>query len=270
MKDYKDNPNSNNLKKLAKKYKVKVDRNELKKINVAKGSVDTYAEMLEFQNEMMDDPENMFNLKIDSKKYPNLNKFFEDAKAIADAGEEYILNIADSSVLIPSILTIANALVGTPYSEMIGRIDCGYYGNYKPWGQAPLIQWNFSNKKNLFDIISSWGYRTTESYARISPGSVTRPQTYNWWNCGFNTFRDDGIWNIQDDKWVTLYPNTYQNLPYYFREQNYNGWNPSGEPNPNIFKPDVGPWPYYDWGAYVYYYHKIFDNRQVIQTYFVK
>lgn len=267
FKDYKDNPTSQNL---AKKYKVKINKDDLKKTNVVKGSVDTYSEMLEFQNEMMDNPENMFKLNIDPKKYPNLTKFFGDAKSIADFGEEYVPNISDSSVIdIPNISTVANALVGNIFTETAGRIDCGYYGNYKPNSGAPWGNWTTKNtKKIVINELSNYGFHTVPTYATkpaylvgITKFGIDYGQdqatfkTYNWWNCGFNTFRDEAVWEIND---ITIKnnnpqrPDIFENSKYKYRSQIYSGY-PGGEPNPEVFA--SGPWTYSDWPVYVAYWH---------------
>jgi hypothetical protein len=113
---------------------------------------------------------------------------------------------------------------------------CGYYNTPRPTRAAPWRTWGpFGN--NLATLFS-WGY-----YPSPIPGAGwTRPQTWNPLWCKTNTFRDNAV-PIDGG---------------YLNEQNYAGWSPRGEPNPDSTLTDPSGWPYPDWPAYVFWWHNTF------------
>jgi hypothetical protein len=113
----------------------------------------------------------------------------------------------------------------------VSEYYCGSFDRPLPSSSAPSTLHNSSNPA---ETLRSWGYHETPSWAG---GGWTRPQTYNAWLCGWNTYRDHA--------WITG-PNT-------FREQKYTGWRPNGEPNPEVWR--SGPWPYAYWPLYVRWWH---------------
>lgn len=111
---------------------------------------------------------------------------------------------------------------------------CGHWGYPQPPRSAPWRDWTSSNPAGT---LSSWGYHQMPDYAG---GGWTRPQTHSPALCGDNTFRD----------------HAYITGSTTFREQNYNGFTPRGEPNPEVWA--GGPWPYDVWPAYVQWWHANF------------
>jgi hypothetical protein len=116
--------------------------------------------------------------------------------------------------------------------QIINEAVCGWYANPRPSEAAPWRTWDSDNPDQT---LRSWGYHSTPEYA--FGGGYTRAQTWSWWACGFNTFRD----------------HAYVTGARTIREQNYEGWSPRGEPNPEVYA--SGPWPYPDWPAYVLWWH---------------
>lgn len=157
-------------------------------------------------------------LNVGTQRYARMTSFFAQAVkrdgASAPQGKE------------PSILTYA--LVG------IGEYECGSFLRPLPNRAAPAREHYSSNPAQT---LTSWGYHRTPDYAG---GGWTRPRTYKWWLCGWDTFRDDA--------WTLI------RKPNYIQEQNYSGWTPNGEPNPEVWR--SGPWPYATWPAYVAWWHK--------------
>ena len=109
--------------------------------------------------------------------------------------------------------------------------SCGHWLFPRPTRAAP---WKDKSSSNAVNTLKSWGYHQTAGYAG---GGWTRDQTYYESRCGKNTFRDHAI--VQSSK--------------KFREQNYSGYTPRGEPNPEVLR--TGPWPYAAWPAYVEWWH---------------
>jgi hypothetical protein len=112
--------------------------------------------------------------------------------------------------------------------------SCGHWWYPRPSSAAPWVNRTSSNPSNT---LTSWGYHTTPDWAG---GGWTRPQTYYSSRCGNNTFRDHAIITGSTT----------------FREQNYAGYTPRGEPNPEFWA--GGPWAYGAWPAYVQWWHANF------------
>ncbi len=118
--------------------------------------------------------------------------------------------------------------------QVISRVVCGWYTNPRPSQAAPWREWD---RDNPDQTLKSWGYHSTPN---LAGGGYTRAQTWSWWNCGFGTYRDHAY--VLGSRTI--------------REQNYDGWSPRGEPNPEVYA--SGPWPYADWPAYVYWWHRTY------------
>jgi hypothetical protein len=243
----KDNSRVDLLKKVAQKYKVKINKDKFKQLNIAKKSVDTYVEILQFQNEMMDNPQSMFKMNPDPQKYPNLIEFWNNAKQVSISGEESVISLDDSSRLQNPFNV--NALVGVPGTEIRSRTDCGYFGNFKPSSKKSYQYYKYNNYSTALNTLRSWGYHDTSFYAEQNSTDHTRAQTYKPTSCGFLTFRDHA--NITDKN--SLAKQSGGTPPFQINEQNYSGWVPRGEPNPEVFS--SAPWPYAEWPAYVAAYH---------------
>lgn len=109
--------------------------------------------------------------------------------------------------------------------------SCGHWSYPRPTTAAP---WKDLTSSNPANTLRSWGYHETPGWAG---GGWTRPQTYYSSRCGNNTFRDHA-YTVSSTK---------------FREQNYSGYTPRGEPNPEFWA--SGPWPYGAWPSYVQWWH---------------
>ncbi len=89
---------------------------------------------------------------------------------------------------------------------------CGWYTNPVPASAVPWVDKGYYSDPAA--TLSSWGYHNTWN---LAGGGWTSPQTYQWWRCGWNTFRDHA--NIVGSN---------------IHEQNYTGSIP-GEPNPEVY-----------------------------------
>lgn len=126
--------------------------------------------------------------------------------------------------------------VGTELTEQglipgLSEWYCGYIGRSRPSSAAPWRSYTFANPAAK---LRSLGYHSTPG---LVGGGWTRPRTYKSWLCGWKTYRD----------------HAYILRTTTLREQNYAGYTPRGEPNPEIYR--SGPWPYSTWPAYVYWWH---------------
>lgn len=109
---------------------------------------------------------------------------------------------------------------------------CGSFWSPRPTVAKSWVRFNVSNPVGT---LYAWGYHPPPSGMQWL--GWTRPQTYAWWVCGWNTFRDNA-----------------NPGPGFVVEQNYHGWAPRGEPNPELWA--SGPWPYATWPSYVYWWHQ--------------
>ena len=106
--------------------------------------------------------------------------------------------------------------------------------------------WTRHSSSNPRATLRAAGYHyTPPPFAGIRNTHFTRPQTYQPSLCGRKTFRDHAI--IRDDDNNDIY-----------QTQEYTGWIPPGEPNPEIHR--SGPWPYLEWPAYVAWWHQYTDD----------
>jgi hypothetical protein len=163
---------------------------------------------------------------VDVAKYPTLKAFFE--AAAQHRPDEVDLPEADTRPDQPA--------EGTPTelaNDTTKRWVCGWYTSPRPWAAAPYVRHH--NIPNPDATLRSWGYHPTWD---LAGGGYTRPQTWDWWTCGWFTFRDHAI------------PDPASNS---INVQDYAGFRPRGEPNPEVYL--SGPWPYADWPAYVYWWH---------------
>lgn len=158
-------------------------------------------------------------LSLDLQHFPELKRFWDEAAQ---------MSIEDKQSVAGEFLQSRVEPLGT---TGISHWVCGYCYHPVPAHAAP---WHTYHSSNAASTLRSWGYHPTPSWAG---GGWTRPQTYNWWLCGWSTYRDHAY----------IYPSTTIN------EQNYTGAVP-GEPNPEVWR--SGPWPYPDWPAYVWWWHR--------------
>jgi len=158
-------------------------------------------------------------LNVETRQYSRMTTFFAQATKRNEA--------SISKEKGPSIS--AYGIIG------IAEYECGSFLRPLP-NRSATPKEHYS--KDPAKTLTSWGYHRTPNYAG---GGWTRPRTYKWWVCGWNTFRDDA--------WTLI------RKPNFIQEQNYSGWTPNGEPNPEVWR--SGPWPYATWPAYVAVWHKM-------------
>jgi hypothetical protein len=152
-------------------------------------------------------------------RYPTLAAFYKAASTFAN---QQISGIDTSNVMPTGYPNPAYA-------------TCGWYTSPLPTTGAPYKTYTSPNPAAT---LKSWGYHQTPDNG--AGGGWTRDQTYASWLCGFRTYRDH----------ASLYPSSKTK----FWEQNYKGFTPRGEPNPELWR--VGPWPYATWPAYNYWWHQ--------------
>lgn len=176
-------------------------------------------EITQFSNEILEQltsvNDSIENAVLDIQRYPGLAAFYRTASAYTSASATK----SDSNPA--SEIGVMNSIVNI----------CGGYATPRPDRAAPWIDRSSPNPEQT---LTSDGYHATPNFAG---GGYTRPRTWKWWHCGWNTFRD----------------HAYITGPTTYREQTYIGWTPNGEPNPKVYA--SGPWPYPDWPAYVYWWH---------------
>ena|GEM_PF-5078195 len=180
-----------------------------------------------FSNDVLDaskTKEGIDGAKLD--KYPLVKDYFNQATNLAGTGYSLSLHPSGQNNPFRSF-----ALIGSSVTEALGMADCGVF-----WAPKPSVakSWITYKVGSVDSTLKSWGYHSTPS---LVGGGWTRTQTWHWWNCGYGTFRDHAL--KMDN--TTL------------KEQNYDGWSPRGEPNPELYA--SGPWPYTVWPAYVYWWH---------------
>jgi hypothetical protein len=210
-------------------HRSRLDRKKLTKATSADDAV-FLQELTDFSNNVVEVSKTGQDISIAGKQldqYPRVRDYFQQATTALNEGET--LSLKSRKVQNP--LTHF-ALIGSPVTEALGMADCGIY-----WSPKPGIAKSWVTMRGFRDAqatLRSWGYHDSH----IPGAGWTRPQTWHAWNCGWNTFRDNAV------------PVNSSTI----NEQNYNGWNPRGEPNPEVYI--SGPWPYSTWPAYVFWWHQ--------------
>lgn len=211
-------------RKPGKEQPVSFDVENARKQKFSEESIALAQEIAIFTNDLLTAIPNVDgsieNVRVDIQRYTNLAAYFEAANNYVDAMSQSQSIKADPS----GVHTMGNGFTS----------GCGYYTNPKPSRAAP---WVDRSSANPAQTLESWGYHATPD---LVGGGYTRPQTWRWYECGFSTYRD----------------HAYITGSTTFREQSYVGWEPNGEPNPEVYR--SGPWPYSDWPAYVYWWHSKF------------
>jgi hypothetical protein len=105
----------------------------------------------------------------DIRKYPILEKYFAEAARHRDRLERSEHGLATEQLAAVSTL---------------GESYCGTYWNPR---LSSAVRPVTHSRSDPAATLTSWGYHRTPDFAG---GGWTRPQTYLWWICGFNTFRD--------------------------------------------------------------------------------
>ncbi len=210
-----------------KENKPNFDKKKAIDKNFSKESIELAEQLTNFSKDLSEN-----NFQADLNKYPEVKEFFIMATEISKKGGVTPDVKKNSIKKKVGDVNVQAAFAG----DLAGRLVCGVYGNPKPYRGAPRNSFNVG-KSNRESTLSNWGYR------RPLPGlgslGWTRARTWNSFYCGWNTFRDNA--------W------TDERTPDLIYEQNYSGWSPNGEPNPEVYS--SGPWPYADWPAYVYWWH---------------
>jgi hypothetical protein len=196
---------------------VSFDEGKAKRDGVSQDGTVLGKELTDFTNELIQLGSNMFS--IDINKYPHVNTFFSEATNEAKRNK---LSSLDFSFIAQAVAADA-------------RSTCGYYNNPKPNRAQTYRFWGPYSDPQA--VARSWGYHAPP--AGMGSLGWTRARTWNSSVCSTNSYRDEAV------------PQTNGELA----EQNYAGWTPNGEPNPEIWS--YG-WPYSDWGAYVYWWHRTF------------
>jgi hypothetical protein len=221
--------------------KPKFDRTKATKKRFSKQSIDLAQQLTNFSKELAEN-----NFEGDINKYPEVKKFFEEANKASEKGGT-IPNTKTNSIKKNKFEIQTEAASA---GDLAGRLSCGTYGNPRPSSAKSYQSFKTSDPAKT---AKDWGYHNSENIRGRDMG-WTRPQTWNWFACGFNTYRD----NIAINKRCKNYGSCSKwqdttNDTSYLVEQNYSGWNPRGEPNVEVWA--SGPWPYADWPAYVYWWH---------------
>ena len=123
------------------------------------------------------------------------------------------------------------------------KCQCGHFLNPRPSREAGWTRHSSPNRRAT--LIAAGYHYTPPPFAAWDNTHFTRPQTYQPSLCGRKTFRDHA--QIKDE----------DNNDIYWTQE-YTGWTPPGEPNPEIHR--SGPWPYRTWPAYVAWWHRYTDD----------
>ncbi len=159
-------------------------------------------------------------LDVNIAAYPELTAYFDAA----------------TSYELPNDVTGEDPEVSTQY--WLQQYVCGAFWRPLPsQGQMDTgAQYRyFHNMQDPSGTLYSWGYWKSRP-GSLAGGGWTRVQNHWPLICGWFAFRDHAyIYN----------GNTIQ-------EQNYEGWSPRGEPNPEVY---YVRWPYPWWPSYVWWWH---------------
>lgn len=213
---------------------VTFDVSGAKKRGFSRESISFARETAQLTNELIgmtnrrDSSVNIAKVEIDFNKFPRMKRFFQAATKfhLLHTGDAYLQDMANAESLIWTAVSAC---------DLSAYCKCGSYVWPRPSKAATAKKFNSSNPAST---LKSWGYHETPSSAG---GGWTRAQTWGAPMCGWNTYRDHA-WPSGDNKAVY--------------EQNYSGWSPRGEPNPEVWR--SGPWPYNTWPAYVYWWHRTY------------
>ena len=175
-------------------------------------------------------------LPINMEIYPTLKAFLD----LATEHRRQLEALSESAQRAMVDSERAMMFAGTPMASVSGVLNaldpyaqCGSYSNPLPNRAQTHVPFTSNDPAAT---LQSWGYHDDPLAIRIGAG-WTRAHTYQWWICGWDTFRD----------------NANPTGPTTFWEQNYSGWTPPGEPNPEFWR--SGPWPYLEWPIYVNWWH---------------
>jgi hypothetical protein len=204
---------------------VTFDAEEAKKQGYSNQAVKLAEELTAYTNDILDETalrlaEDPKAIPADPKHYKLLNEYLEEATRRAAAGESSVPPAPPSDELVTSALV-----------PLAGEIYCGTYWNPLPPQGKSTVRVSSTNHAAA---LTSLGFHQTPDYAG---GGWTRAQNHMWWICGFGTFRDHAFSITSAEYGI----------------QNYEGWSPRGEPNPEVWR--TGPWPYATWPAYVRWWH---------------
>lgn len=199
-------------------------------------------EQIDFQNELVTDLKagktKVGKTRPSPQKYPKLRRFEDRAKEKAKKAKPDTPSSSSSSgngvkvagVSLDRNVLAANTLAacGDYYYPKPNRSPTRYYYNQV---NPPARTWLTSN-----GFHTTIGYATTAAYRY----NYTRPTYYSGvqGTCDSPKFRDDGTVNEPNGTYT-------MNIQY-------------KEPNPEIFEPYYGLWPYGGWGQYVNWWHNTY------------
>ncbi len=194
-------------------------------------------EQIDFQNELVRDLKSgktkIGQTRPSPQKYPKLRRFEDRASEKAKKAKSNTPNTVNSSrnnVKVAGISLMMNLLAANTLKA------CGDYSFPKPNRTPTRYYYNQTNPPARDWLIRN-GFHITFDYATSAAygDNYTRQTSYSGVDgiCDSPKFRDDG----------TLTTGT-SNLNIQYKE-----------PNPEIFEPYYGLWPYSGWGQYVNWWH---------------
>lgn len=178
--------------------------------------------------------------QVNLDNYSLVKKFFKEAKARKN--EKINLSRHTSQNHLGGMKAFALQV----FSEEEGMKVCGYFDNPKPDKTHKGKIWYYSTKEEAEQVARDWGYHPP--LVEATKG-WTRPVTWKGDVCGDGTFRD----NAEPNYWYTDENGNSVQAIGEVVEQNYEGWEPRGEPNPEVYS--SMQWPYTIWPSYVVWWH---------------
>lgn len=218
---------------------VAFDINAAREAGIDEESIELARQMVAHTNALLEAAKATGNVEsasiaktnVTMEDFPAVDEYFQQASLVARSRQGREDSASPKGEPPSSSTNEMAALAVDPFQAAYQ--NCGVWWNPLPTRAAPWVTYTSSNPDAT---LRSWGYHGTPSH--IFGGGYTRAQTYMWWICGFGTFRDHAVIFSSNQ----------------FREQNYAGWRPRGEPNPEVYA--SGPWPYPLWPSYVSWWHQ--------------
>jgi hypothetical protein len=220
-----EKPTVEELKAHKTTKKATFNKKESEKLGFNKKSIDTFEQLNDYNNELISDIDKNFSNKEFINKYPLVKTYFKEARLRQNKGIKTEVSYANTS--INKSLFEVNTFADNSQNQ------CGTWGNPKPTSAKNWVTWNVNTNTTPYN----WGYHNTASY--VGTNDMTRTKTWNSGWCNYGSFRDHII------------PKDI----YKLIEQNYDGWSPNGEPNPEVFSYS---WPYWNWPSYAQWWHNTY------------
>lgn len=211
--------------------RVEFEMQRAKKDGFSNESLQIASEMERYTNDLIRqaklqpemDRADVRKLKVSTKSYPHLERYFKQATEAATESAE----IAKATSYAQNKAYICGTWSHPVPSDGVHNRQENRFGPYQfPW----YAEWQ----------LQGWGYHAPPWW--LDRSGWTRDETYQPVYCGYRTFRDNAA--IQEE-----------GGSFYIYEQNYTGYVP-GEPSPEVWR--SGPWPYSTWPSYVNWWHANF------------